>query len=127
MTNPIKLTNKASEEYFHNSLCNSLGYMACYGLQLDYDDNAYATAKAKLKSPCYEDVLMQVLKDGGTLTMTDLEGDGEYTQTIAIDDVHNKVQDTLPSHLANMINGNDDADTGDVILQTVFFGEIIFG
>ncbi len=125
----IELTKEESENYFHNALCNSLGYMSGHGLRLDYDDAAYATAKANMedKTPCFEDVLMQILKDGGTLTMTDIEGEGDQTSTITLNDVHEKVKMTDSRHLIDMHEETDDAETGDCILQMVFFGEVVFG
>jgi hypothetical protein len=128
----IILTPQESETYFHNALCNGLGEMRYYGLSLEVDGNgSYKKAKAKLEkeynSTCYEDVLLQVLKDGGTLTMVDEENDGEYTRTISIKDVHDRVAMTPLSHLMDMINEQDDATTGEVILQSVFYEEVIFG
>jgi len=123
----IKLTPQESEKYFHNALCNGLSYISSYGLSLDCSDSEYKAARAKLDSPCFEDVLMQMLKDGKTITLIDEECDGEYTKSITMDDVHNRVQKTQLNHLMNMINENDDAETADVILQTVFFEDIIFG
>ncbi len=123
----IKLTTQESEQYFYNALCNGLGYMSGYGLSLNYDDADYKDAKAKLNSPCFEDVLMQILKDGKTLIMVDDEGDNEYTKAITMSDVHHRVAIAPLSHLMDMINESDDATTADVILQAVFFNEIVFG
>lgn len=132
----IILTHQESEQYFYNALCNGLGEMSGYGLELEYNGkhslNEYDIAKQHLLDEgktgiCYEDVLMQILKDGNTLTMVDIEGDGEYTRSITLQDVHNKVQNTQFGHLMSMINECDDAITADVILQTVFFDEIVFG
>jgi len=128
----IILTPQESETYFHSALCNGLGEMRYYGLSLEVDGNtAYKKAKAKLEkeynSTCYEDVLLQILKDGGTLTMVDVENDGEYTRTISIKEVHDRVAMTPLSHLMDMINENDDATTGEVILQSVFYEKVIFG
>jgi hypothetical protein len=123
----IKLTPTESEMYFHNALCNSLNYIYGYGLRLDYDEQDYKDAKVKLNNPCFEDVLMQILKDGKTITMEDIEGEGEYTSTITIQDVHDKVQKTPLYHLSRMIHEDDDSETGDAILQIVFFSDIIFG
>lgn len=123
----VILTEEESLEFFYNALCNAVGtgYILNHGITLIYDDTEYKTAKSKLTSPCFEDVLIQILKDGGTLTMKDLEGDEDMT--ITIKDVYEKVQLTPFEHLSNMINENDDAETADVILQTVFYGEVIFG
>jgi len=123
----ITLTPQESENYFHSALCNSLDYMSGYGLELDYEATAYKEARTKLDNPCFEDVLIQLLKDGGTLTLVDIENEGDMTRSINIQDVHERVQHTPFSHLVDMVNEEDDATTGDVILQTVFFSEIIFG
>lgn len=125
----VILTEEESLEFFYNALCNAVGtdYILSHGIELAYNSNEYLTAKSKLTNPCFEDVLIQILKDGGTLTIKDVEGEGENTKSITIKDVYEKVQLTPFEHLSNMINENDDAETADVILQTVFYEEVIFG
>lgn len=123
----IQLTNQESEEIFFNALCNGLGYMSGYGLEFEYSNEQYSAAKKKLESPCFEDVLMQILRDGGSLKFVDVECDGEYTRSVSLADVHDRVQRTPLRFLMDMINEEDDAETADVVLQTVFFEEIIFG
>lgn len=123
----IVLSPEKSEEFFHESMCNSLGYMSGYGLELSYNKSEYNKSKEKLDDPCWEDVLLQMLKDGYSLTMVDVEYDGEYTRSITLKDVHDRVSKTPFSHLNDMIEESGDATTGDVILQTVFFDDIIFG
>jgi hypothetical protein len=128
----ITLTPELSEELFHNALCNGLGYISGYGLSVDYSKKDYAAAKAKLVDTsefggvCYEDVLLQILKDGSTISIVDEEG-VEDTVSISLADVHTRVQETPVDYLMQMINEEDDAVTGDVILQTVFLGEVIYG
>lgn len=123
----IKLTNEESLEMFYTALCNGLGYVEGYGLELDYDGEDYKSAREKLESPCYEDVLIQILKDGNKLTLIDKENDGDITSSITIEDVYDRVSKTPFRFLSDMINENDDAETADVIIQTVFYEEIIFG
>jgi len=123
----ITLSTQESEEYFYNALCNGLSYIGGYGLSVDFNAKEYKAAKMKLTNACYEDVFMQMLRDGGTLTLIDEECDGEYTRSINIKDIHERVQNTETSHLMDMVNGYDDATTADVILQSVFFNEVIFG
>jgi hypothetical protein len=123
----ISLTNELSEEIFYNALCNSLDYMCSgYGLDLKFKQSDYNNAKAKLSSPCFEDVLMQMLKDGIKLGLKDIEG-GEDTVYITLDTIHERVKNVPLDHLLAMIDENDDADTGDVVLQIVFLNEIIYG
>ena len=129
----VVLSPQESEKFFYDALCNAVGtgHMSGYGLQLQCEREHYKASKEHLvetgQSACYEDVMMQVLKDGGTLTFEDVEGEGEMTRSIALKDVHRRVQKTPFAHLADAINENDDAITADVILQTVFFKDVIFG
>jgi len=124
----VILTEKESLEYFHNALCNAVGtgYISNYGLTLTCNEKEYQLSKSKLNNPCLEDVWIQMLKDGYKLTLKDIE-DKDNTKSITIKDVYEKVKLTPFEYLSDMINENDDAETADVILQTVFYGEVIFG
>ena len=125
------LSKELSEEYFHYALCNGLSEFWHYDLELSYDELAYSRAKESLQESlefkdetiCYEDVLMEILRMGGSLTV---KGNGQDC-SILLDDVHNRVQKTMWRHLNDVINEQGDATTADVILQTVFFKEIMFG
>lgn len=129
----IKLTPQESEEYFYNALCNGLGYVSNYGVSLDYSEEEFTDAKTKLgkESPgiflAFEDILMEMLRMGRSLTLVDEEGEGAMNSTITLKDVHERVSNTPIRHLMDMINENDDADTADVIIQQVFFNDIVFG
>jgi hypothetical protein len=127
----IILEKNEAEEIFFNAMCNGLGYVTGYDLELDFDESEYKAAATKLKengtSPCFEDVLMQILRDGGSITLEDIGCEGEYTKSITLADVHERVALTPTSHLMDMINENDDACTADVVLQTVFFEDVVFG
>ena len=128
----IELTHEESETYFHNALCNGLDYIAGYGLEIEYTGAELKQARASyaLAHPntlaCYEDILMQILRDGNTLKLIDNEDEDEVRE-IKLSDVHKRVAQTPIKHLMDMVNENDDADTADVIIQTVFLGEVIYG
>ena len=127
----IVLTKEESENHFHNALCNSSN-MPYYGIFLDYSNTDYAAAKKSLKrkgqeGTCQEDVWMEILRIGGKLTFIDEEKNGVGNKSITLKDVHSRVAKTPLNHLTDAINENDDADTADAILQTVFYGEVIFG
>lgn len=128
------LSNEESEDMFYNALCNAVGtgYMQGYGLELETNDNHYGVVKKSLldkgqEHPCYEDMVMERLRMGLPLTIVDEEGEGEMTRTITIKDVHERISKMPEKHLADMIGGTDDVVTADVLLQTVFFEDIIFG
>ena len=127
----ILLEKTEAEEIFFNAMCNGLGYVTGYDLELDFDETEYKAAATKLKDagtrPCFEDVLMQMLRDGNSITLVDIGCEGEYTKSITLKDVHERVALTPTSHLMDMINENDDACTADVVLQTVFFEDVVFG
>lgn len=125
----ILLTAKESEQIFYDSLCNG-HQIAYYGLQLECDDKEYDKAKKRLikkgERPCLEDVWMEILRGGGTLTLVD-EENGLEPSVISLHDVHARVQETDARHLLDAINEQGDGDTADVVLQTVFYREVIFG
>ena len=129
----ITFEKKEAEEIFYSALCNGLGYIGGYGLVLDFEDKAYEKAKKTLKKDtpnetiCYEDVLMQILREGGELVLIDEECDGEYTSRIKMEDVYERLPLTPTRFLMDMINEQDDAETADCIIQTVFFKDIVFG
>ena len=75
---------------------------------------------------CYEDILMQILRDGNTLTIVDEEGgDDEYPITLI--DVYERMPNVPIHNIENIIRCHDDAYDADAIIQTVFFQDIMFG
>ncbi len=134
----IQLDKKESEGYFFNAMCNGLDWLGGYGLFIDYSTEDKNKAKAFLKEKntnkgnsesmiCREDILMQILRGGGKLTFVDEECDGEYTKSISLIDVHERVGLTDSEHLLDMKDKNDDVITADCILQSVIYKEVIFG
>jgi hypothetical protein len=127
----INLTHEESEAHFYNAICNGLGELRYYDLELDYDNKEYKAAKQQLnnKQPdtqaCWEDVLMEMLRSNNTLWIVD-QNDSER-HPITLDLVHERVQQTPVNHLMNAINENDDATTADCIIQTVVYGDVIYG
>lgn len=129
----VKLTQQEAEEHFFNALCNGAHYISGYGISIEPKEEDYEAAKQALSARlgdkqaiCYEDVWMEILRMGKPLVMVDTEG-AEEPKFVYLKDVHERVAKTEPCHLWNAINEEDDAETADVILQTVFYGEVIFG
>jgi hypothetical protein len=127
----INLTHEESEAHFYNAICNGLGELRYYDLELDYDAKEYKAAKQQLnnKQPdtqaCWEDVLMEMLRSNNTLWIVDQNDSERHPITLNL--VHERVQQTPVNHLMNAINENDDATTADCIIQTVIYGEVIYG
>lgn len=128
----MKLTTEQKKEFFYNALCNGLNWIQGYGLFLEADEEQLKSAKSNWmkghpnEEVCYEDVLMQILEDGGSLTLVDNEGD-EDPATIDLGTMLDRM-DNLPDHrVGELLTGNDDAETADVVLQTVFLNQVIYG
>lgn len=123
----MELSKDESEDIFLSSLCNavSTGWMAGYGLELICEDEDYQEAESKLKNPCVEDVWMEILRSGKKLKFVDHES-GEWTRSISLEDVHERVSKTPVEHLANFLTEDSDVESADAVLQTVFFEDLIF-
>lgn len=135
------ILNKAeSEQYFYNALVNGLTYFCnSYGFVITWNEMSYMFAAAELQQqskekdgtlilPCFEDILMQMLRTGETITFHDIEGEEEYTKDVTLDLIHKRVCKAAVQHLIDMNNVEDDACTADAIIQAVLFdGEMIFG
>jgi hypothetical protein len=127
----MKLVVQFDKDYekelvFYDALCNGLGALRGYGIEIGYDLDLFRKAKENLSSSaCYEDILIRILQDGGKLFSIDHES-GEYDYSISIKDVHERIP-LVPNHiLMDYIQKRDDVDSADVVLQTVFFKEVIF-
>jgi len=119
----LKFTSEEIYDIFHSALCNGLSYIHGYELYLEYDDEEYNKAKVKLDNPTYEDVLIQILKDNGTLIIEDSEEIHKITKT----ELFNRIKDVDFDVISNFINQEDDAVDADIVIQTIAFGEVIYG
>lgn len=69
------------------------------------------------------------LSEGGALLIGDREDEDEEPKRLDLAAVAKGVQvmaTKYPSHFADMMEENDDADTGDVLLQCCLFGELVY-
>jgi hypothetical protein len=128
----IKFTEEEALEIFHTALCNGLGYISSYGIELEYDSAKYKEAKKSLHlkninaALCYEDILIELLRIGGELTMVDNES-GEDNKVVTIHDVVSRMSKVPLNNLSRMLNEQDDAGDADAVIQTIFYESIIFG
>jgi len=126
----IELTKQEAEKYFLNALCNGLGYFESYGIELLVNDDEYKKARKTAKDeeggrPSYEDVLMEMLRNGSTLLAEDSYM-GE-THTLTLEKMYQQMNEVPVNRLMEMVNQRDDADTADIILQVCFIGEHTYG
>lgn len=77
--------------------------------------------------PCYD----YPLQPGGAVTFKAEDGKGKKkTIVLNLDTITKGLQlmaQHSPRHFANLVNENGDATTGDVLVQYVAFGEIVYG
>lgn len=128
----IKLSEDFKKEIIYNALCNGLGQLQCYGLNLLWADEDYTEAKKsyyqrtqKISGACYEDILMELLELKKRVVFEDLET-GEFFDLKLSDALNNL--DNLPIWVVNQIlDGCDDGETADIVLQHCLFNEVVFG
>jgi len=127
----VNLTHEESENLFFNAICNGLGELSYYDLGIDFSDDDYSQAKTSLifkdssAGLCYEDILMEMLRNGKTIWIVDQNDDERHPITLEL--VHERVQNTPIRHLMDAINERDDATTADCIIQTVIYNDVIYG
>ena len=128
----IKLTEDFKKEIIFNSLCNGLGQLQCYGLNLLWSDEDYTEAKKsyyqrtqRISGACYEDILMELLEMKKRVVFEDLET-GEFFDLKLSDALTNL--DNLPIWvIVQILEENDDGETADIVLQYCLFNEVVFG
>jgi hypothetical protein len=126
----IQLTKQEAEKYFLNALCNGLSYFESYGIELLINEDEYKKASATAKDEdggkaCYEDILLEMLRNGSTLLAED-----SYmgkTHKLTLKKMYKQMDKVPVNRLMEMINQRDDADTADIILQVCFIGEHTYG
>jgi hypothetical protein len=126
----IQLTKQEAEKYFLNALCNGLSYFESYGIELLINEDEYKKARETAKDEdggkaSYEDVLLEMLRNGNTLLAED-----SYmgkTHKLTLNKMYKQMDKVPANRILEMINQEDDADTADIILQVCFIGEHTYG
>jgi len=70
------------------------------------------------------------LNEGGALIIGDMEDEDSEPKRLDLKAIQKGLQvmaKKYPKHMADFLNDNDDADTGDVFLQCCIFGDAIYG
>lgn len=112
----------------YDCLCTGMPYFGDYGFEMGWSPSEYANARATVcdndGACCYEDVLKEMLQRGNTITFKS-DDDGAYKlNRVTIENNWDKV----PMHrIVEMIDETFDAITADVIMQSILFGEVVYG
>ncbi len=125
----LLLTNEEVLEIIYRAFCDGgISQLNCHGFSLDYNDIDYSEAKKKLNDPCYEDVLVQILRDGKTITFVDIEGDETNTLlTLETALKHLSLPNSIKTCVSILNEEDYDAITCDEALQLALFGKVDFG
>lgn len=74
-----------------------------------------------------EQRIVQYIAEGYTVSIVDHEDDEEVVGVLNLENL-NKNFDKVPSKIImQMLNEEDDAETGDNFIQTIAFGEVTYG
>ena len=114
-----------------NSACNFWGCLGDCGIEVKISKSDYAKAKQSClelnPSPCYEEVYMQCLLDGGKWKIWDNENE-ELLCEMTLQEMRDNLQQKLDRQVYfAFLEGDDDALTANSVLQIAFFGEEVYG
>jgi hypothetical protein len=125
-----KITREGLLKMFWTCLTSSSIGFGC--IELDYDRNAYLEVRDELrkkeKDDCWEDIVVEMLRQGYRLAWIDVEEDDFAKRNwFTLDDLIDNFDNIESHHLADLLGGEDDAVTHDSILQCLLMGEIVYG
>lgn len=109
------------------ALCNWDYIASGFGLFLDYSDKDYNKAKKAFKSDCLERTWINILKSGGTLSILDVDGSGDYSVDLTLELLKDNFKSAPLDLVALTLNGEGDADTDSQLIQYVLYKEVMFG
>jgi hypothetical protein len=120
----IKLNDQEIKDILLSALCNA-GHFHYGDMSLKVEARQYAAARLKLQEPCREDVWMQILLDGGRLILVDNED--ESLHIFSLEKAKNAIEKLPAEIISDFVEGNDDSDTADWVLEYIMYGEKIYG
>ena len=130
MKEEITITQKVSYQRISDLLCNAFEGGSNYW----YDIVGYVRPKDEdlwhpdKNDPIIHRHLQYPLSKGGVIRISSIDKFGYDELTLEKIHLGMKIMARrYPQHFANVINENDDAETGDVFLQCCLFGEVIYG
>lgn len=140
----VKITKEDVSDIICSAVNGGVGYWAA----VSADDNDYSEAKkhlveqgADLKDVCFEEVFAQILFDGKSLEVTDIEKDETYLLSLEklFIGLRKTIEEGYYSHYNWFVPEGDgfgewqlnccqiDSEVADIIIQFSLFGEVLFG
>lgn len=93
--------------------------------KFDYNGIEYQKSKAKLNNPSYEEILMQLLKDGNAIIYKDDEDDSLNT-IITLQSIYDAFEKIPISIIITLDEEFYDYNDAHSFMQYILFGEIIY-
>lgn len=126
----IQLTEQEMSNAILNALCNgALTELLMSGIDIDYDKAKYDFFKEA--GDCYEDVLIKMINCGENVQLIDLEDFDQPIGQISLEKAMAFINSTEDEHAIEvtqqLVNGEDDSETGYCFLQFITLGEIVYG
>ena len=125
----IKLSETEIKDVIKTALCNSMNELGGYGFE--WDKNAMNYSKYRFEGACLEDVIIKALEGGEGFFVIDVEGGDDevssFTLNTAIETFNTNDNSDFHDAILNILKETDDAIDGDIILQTLLFGEVVYG
>lgn len=131
--------NASEDERLHilySALCNGWNEMLHFGLECDFDGDDYAAARDALiaagktaEELCFEDMLIQLVRNGKAITVSDIElgYEPEIVGYLSLATLNANWDKVPPRILLAYINEEDDAWTAVDFMQVICMGEITRG
>lgn len=126
----LNLSQEEISNAILSALCNgALSDLYSSGIGLGYEKSVYQFHKQE--GDCFEDVLIRMVNAGEAIDLCDLEDDGETVGQITLAKATEFINSTEDAHaievIQQLVNEEDDSETGYCFLQFIAFGEIIYG
>lgn len=131
----MKIKIEVSAETVSNILCNAFEGGSNYWYMIEkFIEPKVWTIGEKPEGNKHHYAQDYPLNEGGALIISDARADEPQIKKpfkrldlAAIEAGMEIMARDFPTHFMNMITENDDAETGDVLLQCCIFGEIVYG
>jgi hypothetical protein len=121
----IIITKTITDDDLINILSGANDSCSYWVGEYKYDENDYKESRNKLNEPCFEDVLLQMLKDNKKLGYYDSEDD--VTHYLTLDKLLNGIKLNVEQRPHDCDLEDSDGTTCDCILQFALMGEVVYG
>lgn len=130
----IILDQAEKMQVIHKCLTTGMPYFPDYGFLLEQNKEDYEKAKAALIESgmpvdkiWLEDVQIEMLRMGFGLSFVDDIYDGSETKILTLELIEQNWDKVPMGRVVEIMLGDWDAETADVIMQCILFGEVTFG